>query len=828
MKRSLTILFPLLLVSGFIWQFDLEGSLKLPYLMLVVAGGFGINLLLKPAFKLPFLSLLNLVSVFVLFPPISALLLLGVSLGLFFILTSPLTSRLKIALLVIIGGGLLGAKTFGEAWPAFQEIVPYLGTVFMFRSILYLHEKRFEKEPVSFWKQLNYFFLLPNWIFLIFPVVDYKTFHRSYSSTPSFEVLQKGIRWIALGALHLFFYRLLYYYCMPDPASLGDVFDLVQFMAVGYGLTLRLSGIFHLSVGIICLFGFDLPKAFSNHFLADGFNDLWRRINIYWKDFVMKIFYYPIYFRVKKRGKSKALVLTIIIVFVFNWLLHAYQWQWIRGSFLISVPDALFWAVFGVMVAINSWLQQKNKPQRKVKAFFSWKRAGIQSMKVAAMFAIVSALFSLWNSPTLSDWTSLFGVIEKPSSLQFLGLLAMIGAVVLIGTGLQYLHHLLRQKQFHYEQGFFYGSLLTTISFLLLFSAPPIQRWLDQQAIDTTPILTMKLNQADKERQFTGYYENLIMGNNFTSQMWDQELQKKEDWVNTYQTGIVRHSKANLVRDLVPHKKVHAEGVWVTSNSHGMRDQEYTLHKPKDHLRIALLGVSVEFGVGVEQDQVYEALLEKRLNEWGKLGKVEILNFAIIGGFLPIQLDILSYKVQKFSPDAVVYAHHGNEANNIVKNFQKIFKQESIRQSKEGTYWDSLVQKMQISAKMDAPMVHKILKPHKDEILIKSLQLMLQHCEEHELLLIRSFIPHGNITNRKVRKRMIDNEIRVDSLAHQMGFQLLNLPYEFFHTYRPEELKITPWDNHPNALAHRLIAEALFQKIKADTSLQKKLLQAKK
>ena len=793
--------------------------------MLAVTGGFGINLLLKPAFRLPFLFLLNLLSVFVLFPPISAMLLLGVSLGLFFILTSPLKLRLKIALLVIIGGGLLGVKIFGEEWLALQEVVPYIGAVFMFRSILYLHEKRFEKEPAPFWKQLNYFFLLPNWIFLIFPVVDYKTFHRGYSSTPSVEVLQKGIRWTALGALHLFFYRLLYYYGMPDPSGLVDVFDLAQYMAVGYGLTLRLSGIFHLSVGILCLFGVDLPKAFSNHFLAHGFNDLWRRINIYWKDFVMKIFYYPVYFRVKKLGKSKALVLTILIVFVFNWLLHAYQWQWIRGSVLLSVPDALFWAVFGVMVAINSWLQQHKKPQRRDNPLFSWKRAGRQAMQVVAMFMVVSTLFSLWNSPTLSDWIGLFQVIERPSALYVLGLISLIGGIVLMSIGLQYFHHTLHQRQFHYEQRFFYKTLLVTISLLLLFSASPVQRWIARHTeVDTVPILSMQLNQQDKDRQFAGYYENLIIGNDFSSQIWSQELPKKKDWVKLYDTGIERWGTDNLVKDLVPNKKVFAEGVWVSSNSFGIRDQEYSLQKPVGVLRIALMGVSLEFGTGVEQAKIYEALLEDKLNHWGELGKVEILNFSTVAGYLPYQLAILDHKVRPFKPDIVLYVHHGVDEITTIKKFHQLFKRKKIREVSKGTYWDSLMQKIQYAPSQSALAIEEKLKPYQEEIFIRSMKSMVATCLKDSIFPIRLYIPYAP----KMSAYFMAKEKKWSEIAQALGFHSINLPNYLFDGYPLEELQIATWNTHLNALGHSLIAEELFEMIKADTLLQQKLLEAKK
>ena len=58
-------------------------------------------------------------------------------------------------------------------------------------------------------------------------------------------------------------------------------------------LYLRVSGQFHLIVGLLHLFGFRLPETHKLYYLAHSFTELWRRINIYWTDFMMKPVFYP-------------------------------------------------------------------------------------------------------------------------------------------------------------------------------------------------------------------------------------------------------------------------------------------------------------------------------------------------------------------------------------------------------------------------------------------------------------------------------------------------------------------------------------------------------
>ena len=52
--------------------------------------------------------------------------------------------------------------------------------MFMFRMIIYLYELKHIKKPESLVDTLSYFFLLPNYCFMHFPVVDYRTMQRGY------------------------------------------------------------------------------------------------------------------------------------------------------------------------------------------------------------------------------------------------------------------------------------------------------------------------------------------------------------------------------------------------------------------------------------------------------------------------------------------------------------------------------------------------------------------------------------------------------------------------------------------------------------------------
>ena len=71
-----------------------------------------------------------------------------------------------------------GANWIQNPWSG--AIWPILGSNVTFRLIVYMYHLRHQKEPISVSRTLSYFFLLPSICFPLFPVVDYKTFCRTY------------------------------------------------------------------------------------------------------------------------------------------------------------------------------------------------------------------------------------------------------------------------------------------------------------------------------------------------------------------------------------------------------------------------------------------------------------------------------------------------------------------------------------------------------------------------------------------------------------------------------------------------------------------------
>jgi D-alanyl-lipoteichoic acid acyltransferase DltB (MBOAT superfamily) len=276
----------------------------------------------------------------------------------------------------------------------------------MFRYMIYLYDVAHARAPGRLRDFLTYFYMLPNYYFLLFPVIDYQTHRQSYFKRDIHEVAQQGIAWIARGTFQLMLYRLVYHWKGPSnaPEEVTTFGALASTMVLTYLLYLRVSGQFHLIIGFMHLFGFDLPETHRKYLLARSLSDFWRRINIYWKDFMVKMVYLPVYFRLRRSGDVRAQVIATILVFVVTWFLHAYQWFWLRGEFLMTWPDTLFWAILGALVTINLLLERKRPGQAALSS--AW-QARLEPLKVAGTFCLIVTLWSLWNSPSLSEWLDL-------------------------------------------------------------------------------------------------------------------------------------------------------------------------------------------------------------------------------------------------------------------------------------------------------------------------------------------------------------------------------------------------------------------------------------
>jgi lysophospholipase L1-like esterase len=101
----------------------------------------------------------------------------------------------------------------------------------------------------------------------------------------------------------------------------------------------------------------------------------------------------------------------------------------------------------------------------------------------------------------------------------------------------------------------------------------------------------------------------------------------------------------------------------VQINSHGFHDEEFTLQKPEDITRIAIVGDSYSAGLHVSSEQTYANVLERQLNE-SDACKCEVYNFGVDGYGTDNELIMLRDVALNYQPDIVILQIFKNDISN--------------------------------------------------------------------------------------------------------------------------------------------------------------------
>lgn len=804
--------------------YEIEGRAFL-HLYVLAASGFVINLFLPPGWRMPFFTMLSVGAVFLVFGPADAAWLIACSLALIGICHLPVRLAIRVLLLIGAGALLAAARAGVVASPWSSPVWPILGSMFMFRLALYVMSMKSDAPKGRFWATLGYFFMFPNLVFPLYPVIDYKTFRRNYYDQAEAGIYQTGLMWIARGLLHLVLYRLVYHRFLNDATDVERLSELLQFMLATFFLYLKVSGSFHLIVGLLHLFGFRLPETHKLYYLSHNFTELWRRINIYWKDFMMSLVFYPVYFRVKKWKPAVSLGIATACVFAATWLLHSYQWFWLRGGFPVTAPDVLFWGILGVLVVIGALRELKAVPvSRQASGGWSFKLG----LNAFATFMVFCFLWSLWSAETFGQWLWMLGAasVVDGNSLVLVGIVFFV--VVLLG-GRNWEQRTSGPRWWQFAQRPVVRTTMT-LGLLFILAHPALQRIAPAGVPD--PLAAMRatgLNVHDAQKRHRGYYEQLdVRGQLAAQQIEGPGGQRRGDWKIFATTGALRMRDDFLEHDLEPSISAVWNGTTFSTNSWGMRDQEYSLEKPPGTLRIALLGPSITMGNGVSDGESFEALIEERLNRELPLGggrRFEFLNFSIDAYCMTQQVALLDERVLDFEPDVVIATGYTQNPPMTERYLTRI-----IENGAEVPYPE--VRELLARAGLPGDNAGELPVPFETwRTLVRGLGLdpRMPHAEVESRVrrvsgdIAAWSVAHFAETTRRhgARPAMLWlNAVRVEEMesppdalevrnAGLPVFDLLNI----FPVSGHEALRVAPWDDHPNAAGHRLIADVLYPQL---------------
>jgi D-alanyl-lipoteichoic acid acyltransferase DltB (MBOAT superfamily) len=828
----------LTLLTAALYYFQIESRPFSQFVGPLTLFGFIINHNLPPSARKPLFVLLSIIVIVGVFGAASipaALALVSVGLALIGVCHLPIPMWGRLAILAACGAGLamLRAGCLTQDWIAI--VLPIIASVFMYRLAVYLYDISHGKGPKDVWGRLGYFFMFPNMVLPFFPVVDFSTFGRTYYNAEALSIYRRGASYMLRGLIHLLLYRIVYMYFVLAPDQVHDPLSFLRYVVANFGLYLKISGLFHLAVGVLVIFGFNLPETHTRFYFANSFIDFWRRINIYWKDFMQKMVFTPSYMQFKKLGVSHltGVSLSILVVFLATWALHAYQWFWITGTYLFRATDMLFWAILGLLLIGQTLLEARPKPSSSTTSGLLGPRV-VLVVRTVCTFLFICLLWSFWTSPTVEDWLTLVGrsglapalLVSKSASLSE-WLLTIMSAVMLVGLvavamGLTFglarsssppLRAAVRKaaKPKPYYSGLALGAAAIVLIVGVQLSA--VGALFGPQARHVAmSVGTGMLNRIDQAELTRGYYEDLagegnkLAGNNpqllnlfVAKQPWKMKV-KDTPGENRKGPGI--RGRDDYMRfEFEPNSTAYLGGnpPGYPINRWGMSDRDYNLVKSPGAYRIALIGASRAQGMGLDYADRFETLIEERLNEeqvGGVYKEYEILNFGFPGYTPGQRLMALEDKALKFKPDCVVYV--AGVIDTMV-DFHGYFVRRGIRMPYD--YLEEINRKAGVNASMTQAEVERRLEPYGLELASGAYRRIAAVAKAQGLPAIWVHIPDP-----------ADRFQDVDAMewaAREAGFVTVRIDDKFNpHLYQQSAV-----DTHPDEEGNKLIAELVYERL---------------
>jgi hypothetical protein len=364
---------------------------------------------------------------------------------------------------------------------------------------------------------------------------------------------------------------------------------------------------------------------------------------------------------------------------------------------------------------------------------------------------------------------------------------------------------------------------VATLAVLILLAQPAVFALLPGAAGESiATVRSQSLSSKDAALKHRGYYEQLDGRNQLVAHEAAAD-DGRASWQRLNDMNVVKETRDELVRDLYPGKSLVWNGMSFSTNSFGMRDREYTVEKPAGTLRIAVLGPSHVMGNGVGDDETFENVLEKRLQAEGHA--IEVLNFAVEGYSVPQEVAMLEHKARRFQPDIVILTVF-HPATTMTEQWllrtvynaipitdpatRDILAGAGLVEVDLGRFplpyaqLRSLAGKLGLSTRMPQGeadwRVRRVGVPVTERS-IERFAGITRELGAVPLALVLNAVVDGGPTSVPYAQALAANRVPLLDLSH------------IYPPDRTHALRVRPWDDHPNAEAHRLIADEIHRQI---------------
>src|SRR5439155_19698745 len=346
--------------------------------------------------------------------------------------------------------------------------------------------------------------------------------------------------------------------------------------------------------------------------------------------------------------------------FFATWLLHSWQWFWIRGTPLFNWKDFSFWMILAVLVLLTAIYEATRVRKRTLTpSRVTLRQRLVLGLQATGVFSLMCILWTYWSCQSWAEFETLVDAASRPT---FREVMIVFGALLLIcicgmlwGWSSRETSEGRRTPATRGPFHFWPSAVTVTIGSICLLAVPSVATWTIPAAKDVIARLHGDvLNARDMAQQRRGYYEELDVGG-MDNWRW-QGAEEPEGW-SKGRKAFYRERSDFLLKDILPSMSTVLGGTACTSNSLGMRDREYQKAKPANTYRMVLLGASNDMGTGVKDNQTYENLVEDTLNSRvpdARYSRYEILNLSVAADTLLQRVLRLEEEGFEFQPDAAI------------------------------------------------------------------------------------------------------------------------------------------------------------------------------
>jgi lysophospholipase L1-like esterase len=296
--------------------------------------------------------------------------------------------------------------------------------------------------------------------------------------------------------------------------------------------------------------------------------------------------------------------------------------------------------------------------------------------------------------------------------------------------------------------------------------------------------------------------------------------------------------------ELVPGSVAFEDNAWYRINADGIRDREYTLAKPAGTFRIAAVGDSCTFGLGLELEDTWPKQLERELQRSN--ARVEVINFGVMGYNTPQEAERIQDKVLKYSPDLIIIGYSLNDIGVLSRQRTLLatYKGYDSFLTTGNRFVDGLLPHaktyMLIKNRLFLKKTHADTNPKYSKDGLKYIQrgynrYFFDAYEEAENwnILVKAFAKIRDLTQPKIPVLLvIHSELQemdpylfrdiheiVKKLSLDHGFLVLD-PLDEILAHKVRDLRISTANTHPNAMGNQVFVQAIARYLRANSMMK--------